>query len=527
MKKYKRFFIHLIFFMIGLSLTGGRNAIVSEAKTVEIQLEVVNGEDITEKLQDALDMNRYNNGNLCKITIPAGKYKIGGGGIKVYSNTYLSMKGVTLIRTVNEITMIRFGRSSDMDAVGGYSRYNGFHDITIEGGVWNGGGKKGQILRGAHAQNLTFKNVVFTNVSSGHHMELAACKNVLFSGCTFSNFTGKLDLASQNCEALQFDVIHSSSQYPNYGRWDDTPCQNITVDHCVFSNLERGIGSHTAVAGSYFNKVNITNNVFKNIKGYAITGLNYRNSKINNNTIKNCGSGILFRSMVKNHIRFLAPLNGKIKIQKDSKSEIKNNKIEVKNKGYAATNFGISLYGENVKKSGNLPIGDFRLAGVTVEKNTINLKSKGYGIWLQGVEKSKILNNTITCHILSGNKTGKGDGIRLVESSGNTLCFNKITNKKKTGIASEMCGISIIEKSNNNNVRGNIVENASKDGIAIKKSSNVVLRANRVSKSGRYGINITDNSKVQMSKDNVVKGSKKRDKTCTRGARINGNSSIK
>lgn len=518
------------------------------ASAATVKLNVKKGADITEELQRALDTNQYSSAQSLKVEIPAGTYTI-NDTIKVYSNTTLSMKGVTIKRgSKSNSSMLRFGRARECTDLGGYSGYSGFSKITFEGGTWDSNKKDGSgIMRFAHANNVNFKNVTFTNVKNNHHIEFAGCSNVTFSGCTFSNFSGNTT-NSTNYDALQIDIMRSE-HFSNYGKYDETISKNITITGCTFKNLKRGVGTHSAVAGSYFTNIKITNNTFSNITGYAVIGTNYKKATITGNTIKDCGSGIFFRSIDQAHKTFYTPLNGKVKITRNLESTIANNTIEVKYKGYKNVAFGVSLYGEVVKKKvKDVPKGDYTLEGVTVQNNKITLTCKGYGIWLQGCDKNKILKNSITMQIKNG-KQGNGDSIRLQNSVSNKIENNTITNKTKSGAASALCGISIIEHSDKTSLKGNKVTGSSKDGISVKDSKSVTMQGNTVTDSGRdgisvktsksaviksnkvtgnkrYGLNMTDNSTVTMS-GNTVKKNKQKDMICSRGAKVNGKTKIK
>lgn len=476
-----------------------------------VTLDVKSGSIITEAFQDALDLARDNPRESYVIVVPKGKYKI-DDTVKIYSNTTLSMNGATIVRAKNDLSMLRFGRSAELDEAGGYAGYTGFKNITIEGGTWDGSKMEGAIIRAAHAQNIRLKNVTFRNVKNSHHIEMAACKKINITGCTFSGFYGSKK-SNTNYEALQFDIMHNEEHFSNYGKYDDTPCRDITVTGCTFKNLQRGIGTHSAVAGSYFTNAAISKNTFSNIEGYAILLTNFQSAKVTKNTITNCGSGIFFRTMVQNYSTFYPPLKGKAKIVKNAKSQITGNKISVTYKGYPNAAFGISLYGENLKSvtgQNKIPAGDYRVSGVTVKNNKISLSCLGYGIWLQGTTGTQVTGNTIDCNIKSkGCGTGLGDGIRMEDSPGNKILSNKITNKK-TGTAKEMCGIFVRVNCPKTTVQGNTVSGAAKYGIGVQENcEGTLVKNNKVKDSGKYGIGTwAKNSTIQ---GNTISGSGEKD----------------
>ncbi len=537
MRTKKRYGIGILCLMLMLAV--GFFPARAAAKTVN--LEVQHGTDITKDLQKALDEHRYTSLESLEVVIPAGTYTI-SSTLNIYSNTVLSMQDVTLERGSFTASMLRFGRSGECAGMGGYSRYSGFSNITFKGGVWDSKAKDGGIMRFAHANQIRFENVTFTNVKNSHHIEFAGCSDVAFLGCTFSNFSGNT-LNATNYEALQLDVMRSE-HFGNYGKYDETPCKNITISGCLFENLKRGLGSHSAVAGSYFTNIQVTGNTFKNIIGYAVMGTNYKNSVISDNVMTDCGSGIFLRSMVKGHNNFYTPQDGQVKITRNLATTVARNTIEVKYKGYKNNAFGVSLYGENLEKQDkNVPKGDYTIEGIKILNNKITLGCKGYAVWIQGGDKNRVSKNTITVKV-QGGAGGNGDGIRVERGESNTIDSNKITNKLKTGAGAEMCGISIIEGSNKTTLKGNTITGSSKDGISVKSSKNVKLQSNTVSKSGRdgisikkskgavlkknkstsnarFGLNVTDSSTAKESAS-TCKKNKLKDKNCSNGAKVNG-----
>ena len=104
-------------------------------------------------------------------------------------------------------------------------------------------------------------------------------QNKFHTNCNFNNFKG--DFANKtNIEALQFDALagdHFSSFNPDN---DETPSKNVTIKNSSFKNLQRGLGTHTGIANSYFENFTIINNTFENITGYAIIATNYKNANI-------------------------------------------------------------------------------------------------------------------------------------------------------------------------------------------------------------------------------------------------------
>lgn len=485
-----------------------------------IALDPTPDDDFATLFNEAVDVTRYGtvpgttaeNGEVnFKIIVPEGTYDV-YSQLRLYSNTTLVMNGVTLKRK-DQFVMLRLGRKveewDDYNNGKGRPGYTGFKNMAIIGGTYDGCGQDDAFMRFGHSSNITIKDATFTNAKNSHYLEIGGCQNVNIENCKFLNFVGNWG-DSQNYEAVQFDVLagnHFAAYHPEN---DETVCRNVTVRGCTFKNLQRGVGTHTGIVNGYCTNMVFENNTFENITGYAIIATNYANSKINNNTIKNCGAGIYFRTMEANHSNFYASKyhsNARKSAYKLNSQILNNNltittgyKVNYRNVGY-----GIQLLGENLaKKAGNVTAGDFRTCGVTVQNNTISLNCTGYGIWMDGTYGNKINKNTITCKIAKKGKGGTGDGIRLIKSRKNTVSNNTIKNiaaKYDSG----MNGISLITSSGANTVSSNKINNTKKDGVHIEKSASNKIASNKIAGSKRDGIHLEKSDSNNLTGNTISK----------------------
>ncbi len=506
---WKRFILAMILVIGGvLTFPSSQFVFAQTVKKIDVNLEQV--ESVGKTIQKALDeaLKDQSGETLYEITLPKGTYRL-DTLLKVFSYTTIKMDGCTLVRDEFK-TMLRIGYEYTS-----YSAYNGIHDVTVIGGCFDGNGKDekcaASIVRLGHGANIRFQNVIFRNVYDAHHVELAACRDVEFLDCIFKDFYYDGDVTNaQNREALQFDVMHTKSHFPKYPSLDDTPCKSITVSGCVFENLQRGLGTHSAVAGSYFENMRFINNEFRDVKGYAMIATNFKQSEISGNIIENCGSGILFRSMVKGNKNFYAPHSNHYVIDNDSNTVIKNNKIIITDHNYDVTVYGISLYGEKLTaKKYDAPKGDYTLSGVVVIDNIITMKNSGYGIWVQGAKDNKILRNEVVMNI-NASVPGKGnsDCIRLVKSKKIQIEKNTLIQKKNNKKTKEGCGIVLMDGSSAMIV-DNKIQNSSKDGIFLNKKSKATIKKNTIKKTGRHGLNVCNKSVATVKKNHFIKCKKK------------------
>lgn len=216
--------------------------------------------------------------NICKIVVPAGTYYL-YDRLEIYSNTWLSMNGVKLVRSPQARNMLRVGKmDSFTDGVTGYH----YRNITIEGGIFDAAWLEGTVLKIGHAKNVMMKNVSFCNSHNYHFVETAAVDGLTVTGCSFSDQLADEGF-TQAYEALQLDIVKDGNFY-DY-RSEDLCCKNVLIENCTFNNCPRGVGSHTAVFNNPHSNITIRNNTFTNMGSVAIQTLGWANSAITGNTI--------------------------------------------------------------------------------------------------------------------------------------------------------------------------------------------------------------------------------------------------
>ncbi len=472
------------------------------------------------------------------IVIPAGTYNVGGGTydqLRVWGNTTVSMEGVTLVRA-GKASMLRFG-SKDLD----WDSYNGgqgrpgyspdFSDISFVGGTWDGGAMNRSIMQMGHASDLMFDDVTFTNVGQAHYLEFGGCQNIQITNCTFSDYKGSFS-NSYNGEAVQFEILSSTGNehFDGYNPIDDeTICRNVEITGCTFQNLKRGVGTHTAIANSYFENFQIHDNTFKNITGYAISMMNYKNSFVLNNMIDGCGCGIQVSASERSHKNFYPSKNAAQNSRKNPEKlniQISQNTLVINSgangSNYNNNNFGIWVFGEKLKSNnGSMPAGDWRASGVTVTNNTITLNASGgsAAIWLTGTKDCTVSDNNITVHLTQKGK-GKGQeaGIRLEDSEADTVSGNTVKNKTKLKLGKNMIGIQVRKAENENSskkahIKNNVIKNAAIYGIKAESASGITIQGNTIQNTGTSstkgdGIKIGDISSASIGGNTIKKSSR-------------------
>lgn len=388
-------------------------------------------------IQSALDEANRIGG--AEVYVPDGVYAI-KTRVRIYSYTRLRLSpGATIIRAGAFTPML-------IPGIGDVDGYDGVHDIEIIGGTWDGNQAQFSTqftnLTFMHVRNVVIRDARIINNYNSHYIELNAARNAAVLNCYFSGFAGV-----RSTEAIQLDLAKSSSQFPYYGNYDNTPCDGILIQGCVFEDCDRGIGSHSATANVFHKNVRIIGNHFRNLTGQGIRAYQWRWVTISGNTFDKVRTGIEIRPGA----------------------------------GTDASNIGQFVIANNVIKDVIGP-------------------DLGYGIWINGEAEARIYDviisgnniyNTLDDGIftnemrhgtISGNTVrNAGDqGINIVEGQYNTIIGNAVSNSQRHGIvlgsnsihnvvsnnncyangrstAEDNANIAVVSRANNNNVQGNTV----------------------------------------------------------------------
>ena len=170
--------------------------------------------------------------------------------------------------------------------------YNGTKNVIIDGITFDGQNEDTSpltIIGLSHAQNITITNCTFKNLHIWHMIEINASKNIIVNNCRFENY----GLSGTQCtEAVQIDAMIDNTVFPWGGSYDNTPCDNVTIENCVFENIGdvnsnvKAIGNHTFKKGVTHDKIKIIGNKFENV-AWAIYLRDCNNVMVHNNITKN------------------------------------------------------------------------------------------------------------------------------------------------------------------------------------------------------------------------------------------------
>lgn len=512
MKKTIAFFLSLIILLSASCIS----AYASQIKEISVSVEEMN-EGAYEAIEKYLDeaKNNASDNLIYKIYIPSGNYTL-TSGLHIFSNTQLILTESTVLsKGFSEGNMLKAGLYDEGNTH--YSGYDGFKNIVVSGGVWDGVFNGSSCaMRFGHCTNLTISNLTVKNIMNAHHIEVAAVDGLDITACTFS---GYIRMNNSSAEALQIDVLHTKEHFPAYDDYDDTPCKNVTVYGCLFEDLYSGVGTRSGVVGSYFENIKIINNTFRNIREKAIYCFNYKNSEISGNVINDSTCGIAFEyypsgGSVSDKLCMPNDESKKAVVSSDCKSSISNNIINVKRIDDMGESFGIFVYGSSLSKEQARSFGftatDFTVKNIGIYSNYVFChSSESRGIFLTGTSNSEIIGNSLTDYALANDgingvnlcaskknliksntvSGGFNNGISLYDRNGassksNSLCSNLITGVQSYGV--RVAGASGITIKNTNNFGSCGIASLCVSSKIIDMSlSNVTFKRSKLTQSGR------------------------------------------
>ena len=515
------------------------------------------------------------------VYVPAGNYIISNQLI-IYSNTKLILdKDAVIKSTLSEDNygMLVASHNDEEDTHGGYTK---FENIEISGGTWDRNSSSdiiSSVFSLRHGQNINIHDLTVENCTE-HMINISADKDVTIKNVVFqkqipytgtsSEFWGEHTVGDSErykfTEAIHTDTASDGekSALP----LDNTTCDNIVIEECIFNGVFSGVGNHHE--SEYKTKnVTVKNCEFTNMQyGEAVNAWSFDSITVSRNTLTNSKVGVIAiasTGTIANNSFIVSGTStdyGVIHLE-NSDFEINNNTIQ------NASNFSIRVMQGNatiVENNINGSVSD----GIKAENATklqINNNAISnivrYPIFIKNCEEQNVISeNTITApsNASSGNsavlieKSGNNNTVEknnifgyfeydiyLIQSNGtinnNTLAAcksnaisvdnstvtinqNKITNAGLDGIHLNSCN-SIVSSNEITNptsnaiyalngkatIANNTINKTEKDGIRVDYLSEINANNNILKNIGRYGIYVSNSSSNTTISSNEVEGS--------------------
>lgn len=187
-------------------------------------------------------------------------------------------------------SIFQFVRPSLSGKSGVYGGYSGEKNISIIGEgqatIDLNHDKDALAVVAGHNQNIKIENIDFRNMYSGHFIEIDATKDAVIRNNTFMNSKASSGL---NKEAINIDTPDKSTLgwSQKWSTFDKTPNKHMIIENNHFYNLDRAIGTHKYSSEKYHDEMIIRNNTIEKMRSDAIRVMNWSNSIIENNTIRN------------------------------------------------------------------------------------------------------------------------------------------------------------------------------------------------------------------------------------------------
>lgn len=477
-----------------------------------------------------------------KIIVEPGVY-LQTSALRIYSNTYLYMDGVTIL-SKNTGNMLITGVTSNDVKQSGYC----YRNITIDGGlngcVWNknfvaDSKSSSTTIKVGHTQNFTMKNCTLMNTLNAHFMEVTGINYFTLQKCTFKNQILETTAKTKTYEAIQFDVLVPG--HINGFDYELLKSQNITIDSCKFTNVARGIGSHNAILNLPLENISITNCTFDMLTSSAIQGMDWKNCTISGNYMTNVPRGITLLAPRKDDTYLpstIAANGGAPSTLPDTYTPpainqniaITNNTIYCSGTDAYVPDYdcsGILLWGTTSNGTPSsagtdtLPAGNYYLSGVTVTGNKISAAS---GVVMRDVYHSTVSGNTLSCPFSTGtNYYGilSQNGCTDITLSANTIQYFPTAGIlcqvgdryqiKDNSLLPQGDGI-VFQWITDSSITGNTVNNmgvgnSANGGIRIQHASTVTaLDNNKLYNYIGTALTVTDSASVVSVCKNTIEG---------------------
>jgi hypothetical protein len=288
--------VFLFFLMLGTGSKSVQAATIVSDETVNgIRQYVISpeGDNNDQVIQKCLISNGDNG---VKITFLPGTYPL-IYTLKVFNNSTIIATGATFIQQTDGKGFLINARFDGSPYGNGSAGYTSCENITIDGGTWIGSSQpdKTRPLKSngfyvgycsmdfLHGQNITIKNASFMNNYNGHFIEFGGIQNGKIINCNM-DMPGSVYVGESNNEAIQLDNTYGKENSPVGSPWDDTACQNITIQKCNIK-YTRGIGTNCN-GNTPFVNIKILNNNITSTNDEGVNAYDIKGLTVSNNIIK-------------------------------------------------------------------------------------------------------------------------------------------------------------------------------------------------------------------------------------------------
>lgn len=470
--------------------------------------------DDTEAIQQTLNKAPAEGGIV--VYVPKGVYKL-TAMLRIYRNTKLLLHpGAVMLRCHNDSFLL------NGDAGAQYDGYEGHGSLIVEGGTWDGNVVQYPDayvgFNFAHCRDVTVRDATIKDVVWAHAIEINASRDVLVEHCRFVGYKNADDGSRYFSEAIQIDVPTRLS-FGAFGKYDGTPCRNITVRDCYFGASGTsgttawacGVGTHGAIHDVWSGDIRILDNTFEGLTYWAVRLFKWNRCLVEGNAFLNCGGGVAVSTPSPNS----ESTKDKDGVQRGVPQAGRGIRIAGNFIAGAAAYGGIACYGDQHAPVNDISITDNFVYDAGPNKHAISLS------WCQNaIIERNIVNNARRGVYADNSGLCQIEGNRIAGIAVNGIESSKSANVTVGGNDVRACGFYGISFSETSlfAIRRNTVENVSQsehnryDGIIVSSNNkDGSVSDNRVRKGdtgnqNRYGLNIVASSQRIETNGNVLEG---------------------
>lgn len=186
-------------------------------------------------------------------------------------------------------SLFQFISPSKSTEKGIYGGYDGEKNISLIGSgtatIDLNNDKDSLAIIAGHNKNLLIENITFLNMNSGHFIEIDATNDAIIRNNKFMYSKPSKNFVK---EAINIDTPDRSTLgwSSEWSKFDKTPNKNMLIENNYFYELDRAIGTHKYSGDEYHDKIIIRGNTIENTRNDAIRAMNWSNSIIEDNLIK-------------------------------------------------------------------------------------------------------------------------------------------------------------------------------------------------------------------------------------------------
>jgi len=224
------------------------------------------------------------------LCIPSNVTLIFEDGVTIKKGDKTGTSKLTASRSIFQLI-----KPSKLTTAKYYSKYNGEKNIKIIGkgnatlDLQSIQYSIGFVL--GHNQNVSITGITFKNLNTGHFIEMDASKDVSITNCSFLD---SVESPKHNKEAINIDTPDPLTGGFNsvWSAQDKTPDKNVTIDNCIFKNIDCAVGTHRYsqaqdktgkyTVNLYHTGITITNSKFYDIRSYVFDVINWKDVEISN-----------------------------------------------------------------------------------------------------------------------------------------------------------------------------------------------------------------------------------------------------